>query len=177
MRTDRQNNLLAFVGIHHYPQQRKYTREPYTVHLIAVAEMADKYKLKLGYEIGLCHDLIEDTSCTEQELYEALVRFGYDMAESRFIVMNVSNLTDEYTKKSWPQFNRKERKELERLRMIKISPSAQSIKYCDLIDNTASIVRHDPSFAKVYLEEKRLLLEVMNKGNKILYKKALKQVL
>lgn len=58
MRSKRQNDLLAFVGLHHYPQKRKYTGEPYIVHLVAVAEMAEKYGLEFGYEIGLCHDLL-----------------------------------------------------------------------------------------------------------------------
>ena len=34
----------------------------------------------------------------------------------------------------------------------------QTIKCADLISNTSSIVMHDPKFAAVYLEEKRLLL-------------------
>lgn len=34
-----------------------------------------------------------------------------------------------------------------------------------MIDNTESIVAHDPKFAKLYLEEKRLLLEVLTNAN------------
>jgi len=176
MRTTRQNNLLAFVGLHHYPQKRKYTGEPYTVHLIAVAEMADKYKLKLGYEIGLTHDLFEDTACTNTELREALIRFGYSLEEANYICLGVLCLTDNYTTLAYPNLNRKKRKQFEVERMATIFHYYQSIKYCDLIDNTKSIVEHDQAFAKVYLEEKRQLLEVMNKGNKILYKKALSQI-
>ena len=41
------------------------------------------------------------------------------------------------------------------------SPSAKTIKCCDLISNTTSIVAHDKSFAKVYLEEKGRLLDVL----------------
>ena len=37
----------------------------------------------------------------------------------------------------------------------------QTIKCADLISNTSSIVDHDRVFAKVYLAEKRLTLEVL----------------
>ena len=176
MRTTRQNNLLAFVGLHHYPQKHKYTGEPYTVHLVAVAEMAEEYKIPMGYEIGLCHDLFEDTKCDAKELYDALIRFGYTIKESDLIMCGVWDLTDRYTKEDFPELNRKQRKELEAKKMEQIRPDFQSIKYCDLIDNTKSIIEHDESFAKVYLEEKKQLLKVMNKGNKILYKKALNKL-
>lgn len=58
--------------------------------------------------------------------------------------------------------------------MSKISVNSQSIKYCDLIDNTKSIVQHDPGFAKVYLKEKFDLLQAMDKGNNDLFNLALK---
>ena len=43
---------------------------------------------------------------------------------------------------------------------------AQTIKLADLISNSKSIMEHDPKFAVTYLEEKRLLLEVLTKGDK-----------
>lgn len=169
---DRKNHLLAYVHLMHFPQKRKYTGEAYTVHLRAVAEMAEQYGLQFGYEIGLCHDLIEDPKVNEQELFDKLLNFGYDIMEADFIVKSVVELTDVYTSESYPNMNRKSRKELECQRMSNISENSQSIKYCDLIDNTKSIVEHDPSFAKIYIQEKQQLLEVMTKGNKYLYKKA-----
>jgi hypothetical protein len=42
---------------------------------------------------------------------------------------------------------------------------AQTIKLADLCSNSKSIMEHDPAFAKTYLEEKRLLLAVMTKGD------------
>lgn len=173
MRSKRQNDLKAFVALHHYPQKRKYIGEPYTVHLSAVAEMADKFGLDFGYEIGLCHDLLEDTSCTKMDLFNALVRFGSFHKEAQFITNSVIDLTDEYTKENYPNLNRPQRKSLECERMAKINHNSQSIKYCDLIDNTSSIVLHDPSFAKVYLKEKFDLLQAMDKGNNDLYNLAL----
>ncbi|HCP79386.1 MAG TPA: guanosine polyphosphate pyrophosphohydrolase, partial [Pusillimonas sp.] len=45
----------------------------------------------------------------------------------------------------------------------------QTIKCADLISNTGSIVQFDPDFAKVYLEEKRLLLGVLTKADRRLW--------
>jgi len=170
----RQKILLSFVHINHFPQQRKYTGEPYSVHLTSVAELADKYKLIMGYEIGLCHDLFEDTACTEHELYHFLVRNQYTHLEAEFIINGVIELTDVYTHEKYPDTNRKIRKTLEAERLGTISKNSQSIKYCDLIDNTNSIVEYDKGFAIKYLEEKRLILSKMNKGNKHLYNKCVK---
>ena len=53
---------------------------------------------------------------------------------------------------------------------------AQTIKLADLISNSRSIMEHDPAFARTYLEEKRMLLEVMTKGDPGLYAEASKYV-
>jgi hypothetical protein len=42
---------------------------------------------------------------------------------------------------------------------------AQTIKLADIISNCTSIMMHDEAFAKIYFEEKRLLLEVLTKGD------------
>ena len=76
----------------------------------------------------------------------------------------------------YPNFNRKQRKAMEVERLSKINRNSQSVKYCDLIDNTKSIVQHDKGFARVYLAEKANLLSVMNKGDEMLYKEALKNL-
>lgn len=173
---DRRNHLLAFVHISHFPQKRKYTGEDYSVHLKAVADMADKFSLKMGYEIGLCHDLLEDTAVSFSELKEYLLRIGYSKEETDFIADGVFDLTDAYTTEYYPTLNRTKRKRLECERMSKISPNSQSIKYCDLIDNTKSIVQYDEGFAKVYLKEKLELLSVMGKGHSELLNMALKNI-
>lgn len=169
------HSLLAFVALHHAEQRRKYTNAPYLSHLQDVAEMADG-QCKLGYEIGLCHDLLEDTICTETELLKALLRFGYDWEEATWITIRVFQLTDQYTPFSYPDLNRKKRKELEAKRLSHISSHAQTVKYCDIINNSESILQHDPSFAKVYITEMKMVLDGMNRGNEILYKKALESV-
>lgn len=61
--------------------------------------------------------------------------------------------------------NRATRKAKDRERLATASASAQNIKCADLIDNTSSIVKHDRGFAKLYLEEKRLMLDVLSKAD------------
>lgn len=144
-------------------QVRKYTGEPYWKHTERVAGTIQK----AGHcDNMVCaaflHDTIEDTGVS----YESLVyEFG------RFIADLVLELTDQYCDPSGG--NRKKRKELECKRLSRISPEAATIKYADLMDNTKSIVALDKEFAKVYLAEKRAILEVMTQGDSELYIKCL----
>lgn len=169
------HHVLAFVALKHVEQRRKYTNEPYLFHLQDVAKMADG-KCKFGYEIGLCHDLLEDTDCTYQYLVSTLDRFGYSEDDSTFIADRVYELTDIYTPENYPNANRKERKHLEALRLHTINPVAQTVKYCDIISNSDSILEHDKGFARKYIPELLEVLSEMDKGYKPLYKKALKQL-
>lgn len=164
------NHLLAFVALKHVEQKRKYTNEPYLFHLQAVAKMADE-KCSFGYEIGLCHDLFEDTDCGSIELQQALYRFGYSINDAEFIFKGAMELTDVYIPENFPQLNRAKRKSLEVDRLHKISYEAQTVKYCDLINNTESIVKYDPGFAVKYLEEKKAILSGMVKGNPVMFQK------
>lgn len=163
--TGRQKVLLRWVQDTHGEQKRKYTGEPYWKHCYEVAQHASEYNIKLGVEIGLCHDLIEDTECTLPDLLRFLMSSGYDNKESLFITFCVDDLTDEYTKEKYPTLNRKARKELEAERLGNAHPDAQSVKYCDLINNTDSICEHDPKFAKIYLKEKKMILSRMSDGH------------
>lgn len=165
----KRNHVLAFVALKHADQKRKYTGEPYLSHLQSVAKMADG-RCRLGYEIGLCHDLLEDTDCTQVELYKALVRFGYEILDAGWIVARVIDLTDVYTNEKYSGHNRKERKKFEAQRLFAINPDAQTVKYCDLIDNAKSIVEHDPGFAMVFINEAMYILSGMLAGNPDLYK-------
>ena len=137
----------------HKGQVRKYTGEPYIVHPIAVAETV---RIHGGSDemvaAAMLHDTIEDTNVT------------YDDVRKEFGI-TVAGLVRELTDTSSPSDgNRAVRKEIDRRRLAKASADAQTIKLADLIDNTTSIVAHDPGFAKVYLKEKEALLKVMNKG-------------
>lgn len=164
----RREKLIEFVIIQHGTQVRKYTGEPYVVHLLAVARTAEEVTgVMFGFEIGLCHDLIEDVKdFTYEKLHSFLLSIDYNLTESFFICDGVEELTDVFTAEAYPDMNRKSRKEAEAKRQGTISPNSQSIKYCDLINNTESIVEHDLGFAQVYLEEKGSILKYMIGGNK-----------
>ncbi len=169
----RQNELLDFVKHCHKDQVRKYTHEPYWHHVYAVAEIVSEYEPS-GIEIALCHDLIEDTDCTEDDLKQQLLKCGYSETETVFIVDGVIDLTDQFTHEAFPKLNRKARKQKEAERLGKISYIAQTVKYADLINNSESITQHDKGFAKVYLSEKGDILKLMTKGNQELFEKCKK---
>jgi (p)ppGpp synthase/HD superfamily hydrolase len=106
------------------------------------------------------HDVVEDTGVTIEVIR---AEFGEDIAEL------VGWLTDVSRPE---QGNRATRKAIDRAHTAMAPADAQSIKLADLISNCTSIVEHDADFAKTYLEEKRLLLEVLTKGDKVLLEQA-----
>lgn len=165
--------LITFATKWHDGQLRKYTFEPYINHCIEVAEMAEVNNIGLGYEIGLFHDLLEDTLCSIEDIRNILFSM-YPKSDVDFIVDGVVSLTDIYIPAKFPDLNRLKRKTLEAERLADILPIYQSVKYCDLISNTKSIVFHDPKFAINYLAEKHSILALMNKGHIGLYHEALK---
>lgn len=159
----REGKLLNWVKQQHAGQLIKCTNEPYINHLTAVAEMASV--IPLGYEIGLCHDLFEDTEAAGPQLKVALVGFGYTDEEASLITMCVTELTDVFTKKAYPELSKAIRKEKETARLATISPAAQTVKYADLIYNIGWMLKYDLKHAKKYSRKKRLLLEVMTDGD------------
>lgn len=144
-------------------QQRKYTGEPYYRHPASVAEIVSQAEHVTPEMLAAAylHDVVEDTDVTHEDISRdfGLVVSGY-----------VFELTDQFIDLSIG--NRAHRKKLERERLSRIHPNAQTIKYADLIDNTSSIVSRDPGFARVYLKEKRALLSVMRHGDEALRKMA-----
>ena len=139
----------------HKHQKRKYTGNAYTDHLGEVAGIvASVPHTEEMIAVAWLHDCVEDQGV---EIVTLVSEFGMEVAKG---VLLLSDLE---------QGNRAERKRLSRERLAKAPPEIQTIKYADLISNTSSIVQFDPKFAEVYLEEKRLLLEVMDKGDKQLY--------
>ncbi len=152
-------------------QVRKYSGLPYWVHTdevaSIVASVTDDWEIIAAAHL---HDVLEDVNTAPYDEAGIVEEFGVG------VLSMVDDLTDFYTKENFPRLNRKERKELEALRLSKIHPDSQTIKYCDFISNTADIVQNDPSFAKTYLKEKQAILKIMNKGNQELYQRALAQV-
>ena len=142
-------------------QRRKYTGEPYIAHPAAVVELVRSVP---HTEAMICaawlHDTVEDTPITLDEIERV---FGFDVATLVEMLTDVSKRSDG---------NRKARKAIDRAHTAQASPAAKTIKLADLIDNTRSIVERDPEFAKVYLAEKALLIEVLRDGDPALWAKA-----
>lgn len=144
------DDALVFAYNAHKGQFRKYTGEPYICHPIAVAAILERR----GFEddmlaAAILHDVVEDTPVTIEEIY---YRFGNEVAELVAAVTDISKPEDG---------NRAARKEIDRNHIAAGNSRSKAIKLADLIDNTKSIAGHDKGFAKIYLKEKILLLEVM----------------
>jgi len=168
------NKIKELAILLHGNQKRKYTGEPYVTHTFRVSDMVKEYG---GDEAmvyaAVLHDVLEDTPTTESELLEKIMSI-VEPNIAMDVIRLVKELTDVFTTENYPKINRKGRKEMEAIRMGRISPRAQTIKYADLLDNSEDIMRNDPKFGKLYIKEKEVILKHMNKGNKNLYEKCLK---
>jgi (p)ppGpp synthase/HD superfamily hydrolase len=163
--------VLHFAEEAHASQTRKYTPERYMVHPIRVMEICSGYNNSLPVlAAALLHDVLEDTPVTRDELLQYLYTI-MQPADAEQTIELVTDLTDEYTKESYPHWNRRKRKDMERDRMRRISPDAQTIKYADILDNSHEITQQDPQFAPRYLKECRMLLQAMPLGHAGLYHK------
>jgi (p)ppGpp synthase/HD superfamily hydrolase len=146
-------------------QTRKYTGEPYVVHPIEVSELvASVGGTEAMVAAALLHDVLEDTEVTVDVLEE---QFGSEVADLVLWLTDVSKPEDG---------NRSTRKALDRQHSAAAPAAAQTIKVADLISNTRTIVEFDPGFARTYLEEKRLLLEVLTRANPALLDQAKNQI-
>jgi (p)ppGpp synthase/HD superfamily hydrolase len=138
-------------------QVRKYTGEPYIVHPIEVENIlvcyADNPVSPEQRAAAYLHDVVEDTGVTIELILE---QFGPKVAELVGYLTDVSKPEDG---------NRKVRKAIDREHIAQASPEAQSVKIADLCSNTRTIVAYDPDFARVYLGEKKKLLEVLQNAD------------
>lgn len=143
---------VQFASKAHENQKRKYTNEPYFNHCASVAHLVavaggDYEMIAAAY----LHDVIEDTDTPIDEIE---MMFGFHVAGM------VRDLTD--TPKELG--NRKWRKARDRERLAAAENRVKTIKLADLVDNTSTITKYDPDFAKVYMEEKRALLPSLRGG-------------
>ena len=142
-------------------QRRKYTDEPYIVHPAAVAELVrsvtnDEHMLAAAW----LHDTVEDTPSTLQDIES---HFGARVAE----------LVDMLTDSAQPNAKNRAARKLEHFRhTAAASPEAQTIKLADIIDNTRAIVQFDADFARVYLIEKQIQIQLLKQGDEQLWRQA-----
>ena len=134
--------------------RRKYTAQPYAVHLEHVVKLVgtvtdDPETLAAAW----LHDVVEDTPATLEDVEDA---FGPDIAR----------LVDALTDVSKPgDGTRATRKALDRHHLAGAPPKAQTVKLADLIDNARDICTHDPAFGRIYLGEMHALLDVLHDGD------------
>lgn len=145
-------------------QKRKYTGEDYYHHpeevaLLVYTTLGERCTQEM-IAAALCHDLAEDTGITLEFIK---LNLSEEVAELVEMLTDVSKPEDG---------NRAQRKEIDRQHTAKASPAAKTIKLADLISNSKSICEHDKDFAKVYIKEKELLLEVLTEGDPTLYTQA-----
>lgn len=143
-------------------QRRKYTGEPYHLHPFEVADTVagTEYCTEEMIIAALLHDVVEDT------------QVSLDVIARQFGLV-VAAYVEQLTDVSKPEDgNRAARKAIDLAHTAKASPQAKTIKLADLISNSRSIIERDPEFAKVYLAEKRALLEVLKEGDPVLYQVA-----
>lgn len=142
-------------------QRRKYTDEPYIVHPAAVVELVrsvcdDEEMLAAAW----LHDTVEDTPNTLNDIRSS---FGERVASLVEMLTNRGAQAGQ---------NRAARKLAHFQHTQQASPDAQTIKLADIIDNTRSIVHFDPHFARVYLIEKRVQIQLLTAGNQTLWQQA-----
>lgn len=144
-------------------QRRKYSNQPYDAHLKAVAglvaEVTDDTEMIAA---AWLHDTVEDTPATHHDIEDA---FGPAVARLVYELTDISRPGDG---------NRAVRKAMDRDHLAQASSRAQTVKLADLIDNARDICRHDPKFARTYLQEMAALLDVLNRGHPELLRRARK---
>lgn len=155
---------MAFASWFHAKinHRRKYTGEHYIVHPEAVVDLVRS--VPNNTEVMRCaawlHDVVEDTEATLPLIEK---EFGSEVAVLVEMLTDISKPSDG---------NRALRKAIDRQHTAKASPEAKTIKLADLIDNSRSILAHDPEFATIYIEEKRALLGVLAEGDPALLRQA-----
>lgn len=131
--------------------KRKYTGDPYWVHTEAVALNCAKHGGDLDEVIGcLLHDVLEDVWPKNPKYSPQSIYHNFEERVHSIVI----GLTEAYTKKAFPDWNRAKRKLAEASRLGQTSSSVKLGKACDMIDNTSDIVKNDRKFAITYVKEK-----------------------
>lgn len=156
------SKAVHMAEIAHEGQIRKYTKEPYVSHPKAVATIISDieipsplYEFDFNTAMGaILHDVVEDTEIT---LSDIAIEFGEEVAK-------IVHYCTKPKKAQNRKYNRAERTAIAREHYIQGDIRAQNIKMADMIHNCTSIIKEDPSFALVYLEEKRILSNLLTKA-------------
>jgi len=161
-------NLIAratlFADQAHDGQLRKFSGLPYISHPMEVMQIVR----------GVCndddvlaaavlHDVIEDCGVTYTDL---MLEFNENIAH---LVYQVTNAADD------EDGDRIVRAYINRNVMANASADAQTLKLADIISNLSGIdlaLECDPAWAKMYLEEKVDMINILTRGDATLKKRA-----
>lgn len=147
--------------IAHWGQKRKYTGEPYHNHPFEVYRLVKSVGANKETQIAaLLHDVVEDTLVP---LHWITTIFGAEVGVMVYRLTDVSKPSDG---------KRARRKKIDRVHVGCGSANVHTVKLADLISNSGTIVQRDHKFAKIYMEEKRLLVNVLYRGHPELLKRA-----
>lgn len=156
-------NMLALCVDKHHGQVRKFSGLPYSIHPIEVALLAREYSINyqlhlddLLFDVGLGHDLLEDTDATEEEIINS---------SSEDALLLIKELTNPSKGLDLP---RHQRKQIDRDHIKHISVYAKLIKLIDRTCNLNDMHGADNEFKKTYLEESQLLLECIKHASIVL---------
>lgn len=140
-------------------QVRKYSGDLYWTHTerveLALWENGVRDEDILIAALG--HDTLEDVY-VKNKAYSLIAihnKFGSRAAKMIF------GLTDVYTKAAFPDYNRIERHAQETVRLVLESDEVKLVKASDIADNTADIAVQDPKYSKVYVAEKRTVIDTI----------------
>lgn len=182
---DRIAKAVQFATRAHRGQMRKYTEVPYVTHTIAVASIVSLVTDDTAMiQAALLHDTVEDCDVTLDQVYS---EFGGDVAElvdhltdvedkeagrraaEEFRASGEHELKGKALRRKLDRIARETTKAIDRMHTAQASPRAKTVKLADLIHNSFSIAEHDKDFARVYLPEKALLLDVLTDGDAALH--------
>lgn len=156
MELDQLTKAIAAAAMAHgmAGQKRRYTGEPYIVHplgVLALVRTACLYSEEMEIAAVL-HDVVEDTVVSLEDVAR---EFGPVVA---FFVASVTNPDKAgKNKRDW---------KIELCTQLSVAaPEAQTIKVADIIHNCSTIMDHDPAYGRIYIAEKRAVLEACDRAD------------
>jgi (p)ppGpp synthase/HD superfamily hydrolase len=137
---------LAFARKAHEGQKRKYDGGDYIDHPIEVANILIKHGITDERTLiaAVLHDVIEDCHISADYIEQA---YG-----------KVTRLDLEALTVLKSEGNRKRRAELKISKPLSRGAVVVAVKVADIMSNISDVALHDPTFASVYIEEKKAAL-------------------
>jgi hypothetical protein len=138
---------------------RRYTSEPYEIHLAEVAaygaiiheEYADQVPLHVFQAVAWGHDLLEDTTCTGIDIIQILKDSDWSGEDTMQTLSGIDMLTDPPKEDC---INRAERIARQCAILNSAPDWIQALKCIDIFSNVKSLAVHDPEFCTTFLMEK-----------------------